>query len=93
MFDFLCEVKCRVAYLSYPPLTNATYLTRQQNALYSALFSVRLSHSNFCIFSGANSESIRITLIMILPFSVILFFLFLYSNVLSWRQHLQELWH
>lgn len=74
MFDFLCEVKYRVAYLSYPPLPKATHLTLQENALYSTLFSVRLSHSKFCIFLGANSESIRKTSSMTLPFSVILLF-------------------
>lgn len=50
MFDFLCEVKCRVAHLSYPPLRKATHLTRQENSLYTALSSVRHSNSNFIYF-------------------------------------------
>lgn len=50
MFDFLYEVKHRVVHLSNPPLPKATHLTQQENPLYAALSSVKLSNSNFVYF-------------------------------------------
>ena len=76
MFDFLCEVKCRVAHLSYPPLPKATHLSRQENPLYAALSSVRLSNSNFVYFQEQTVKASGKNLSWFCPFEWSYFFFF-----------------